>query len=149
MLELGGFIEDRGPGTHVSVGDEYQMQKRLIQKFGPGQFVDDAKVWHYVPVTKCNDPWLIKRGYDYGIAKAMDARDDGAPAGVPAWAWRRLLTSTMKWAIARLSPSRAFRLKTSYGRAINKGIVAGYRLNQPSLTISPSEPPNTAEGVSA
>lgn len=128
VLELGGFVEDRGPGTKVCVGDEYQMQKRLIQKFGPGRFVDDAKVWHYVPVSKCNDPWLIKRGYDYGIAKAMDARDGGAPAQVPMWAWRRLITSSAKWAVARLSPSRAFRLKTSYGLAINRGIVDGFRL---------------------
>lgn len=149
VLELGGFIEDRGPGTHVSVGDEYQMQKRLIQKFGTGRFVDDAKVWHYVPVTKCNDPWLIKRGYDYGIAKAMDDRDDGAPARVPSWAWRRLVTSQLKWAAARLSPSRAYRLKTSYGRAINRGIVAGYRLEPTTPAINSIEPRPATEGASA
>jgi glycosyltransferase involved in cell wall biosynthesis len=128
VIELGGFIEDRGPGTAVCVGDEYQMQKRLIQKFGPGRFVEDAKVWHNVPISKCNDTWLIKRGYDYGVAKAMDDRDDGAAARVPSWAWRRLVTSTLKWLVARLVPSEAFRLQTSYGRAINSGIVDGYRL---------------------
>lgn len=132
VRELGGFIEDRGPGTAVCVGDEYQMQKRLIQKFGPGRFVVNARVWHYVPVSKCNDAWLIERGYHYGISKAMDDRDDGAAARVPPWAWRRLITSTIKWFIARAVPSQAFRLKTSYGRAINRGIIDGYRLDAKS-----------------
>jgi len=144
VKQLGGFVEDRGPGTKVAVGDEYQMQKRLIQAFGPGRFVDQARVWHYVPVNKCNDPWLIKRGYDYGVAKAMDARDDGAPAGVPAWAWRRLITSTIKWGIARIVPSRAYRLKTSYGRSINRGIVAGYQLAVPN---KPAHALNSERGL--
>lgn len=128
VREIGGFAEDRGPGTSVCVGDEYQMQKRLIKHFGPGRFVEKAKVWHHVPLSKCNDTWLIKRGYDYGVAKAMDQIDDGALAVIPFWAWRRLATSSLKWLIARFIPSRAYRLKTSYGRAINQGIVGGYRM---------------------
>lgn len=129
VLELGGFAEDRGPGTPIPVGDEYHMQKKLIQNFAPGRFVAAAKVWHYVPRHKCDAKWLVKRGYDYGVAKAMEAREEGVLPAVPWFVWRRLVTSTLKWWVLRWSPNPVKRMKAGYGRAINRGLVVGYKMD--------------------
>jgi len=74
----------------------------------------------------------------------------GGAGGVPWWARRRLWTSTLKWLAARAVPHAGYRLRTSYGRQINRGLVAGFRrpadAGDPRPAHAPATTPATGPG---
>lgn len=131
VRELGGFSEDRGPGTKVCVGDETDMQRRLIKAHGPGRFVSNAKVWHHVPPERCSEEWLINRAYHVGVAFAMLQRTSNSSRGVP-WAIRRRKWSAfIKCQIIRIFGSAHRRFQARYYRALHRGVADGYILTVP------------------
>lgn len=128
---LGGFAEDRGPGTAICVGDETEMQRRLIEAYGPGRFVRDAKVWHHVPPERCSEAWLINRSYHIGVARAMALRSSADPPGIP-WAVRRRRWSALcKVLIMSIFGSNQRRFRARYYRELHRGVAAGYALPAP------------------
>lgn len=128
---LGGFAEDRGPGTAVCVGDETQMQRRLTRAFGPGRFVREAKAWHHVPPERCDEAWLVERGYHTGVARAMAMRSPTDKPGVP-WSIRcRRWSATIKCLAADVCCPPPRRFKARYYRALHRGVADGYALPAP------------------
>ena len=53
LIRMGGFNEERGPGT-VSRGQETDMQERMLKDGMRGRYLPDALVWHYVPRARCS-----------------------------------------------------------------------------------------------
>jgi hypothetical protein len=67
----GGFQISRGPGMHHSIGDETEMQDRLVRRGGKGGYLPKALVWHFVPIDRCSDEWVIQRARQMGIARGI------------------------------------------------------------------------------
>jgi hypothetical protein len=68
LIDLGGFSVDHGPGSKTgAVGQETQMQGRLLESGRPGVYVPRAKVWHFVPPERCSPRWAAMRSYRWGI----------------------------------------------------------------------------------
>lgn len=133
LRAIGGFAEDRGPGTAICVGDETEMQRRLIEVYGPGRFVSDAKVWHHVPPERCSEAWLINRGYHIGVARAMVLRASADPPNIPWIIRRRRWSAALNSLIVNLCGSKQRRFKARYYRELHRGIADGYKLPAPNL----------------
>jgi len=77
ILEVGGFRLDIGPGAKVKglgespTGQETELQKRLFKHGCIAKYVEDAKVWHYVPKERCSQHWTIQRKYRDQLSKAL------------------------------------------------------------------------------
>jgi GT2 family glycosyltransferase len=65
---VGGFDYRKGPGSPTkSVGQETDMQERLLQAGRHGRYVPGAMVWHYVPRSRCSPDWALERAYRIGV----------------------------------------------------------------------------------
>ena len=73
LKRAGGFDPFRGPGAVTgSVGQESDMQRRLLQSDCQGIYLPGACVWHYVPADRCSPEWALERAYRQGIRKGID-----------------------------------------------------------------------------
>ena len=73
IKHLGGFSIMHGPGSKTgAVGQETEMQKRLLESGLKGKYVPDAKVWHFVPPERCSPKFTAKRAYKWGIQGGLD-----------------------------------------------------------------------------
>jgi glycosyltransferase involved in cell wall biosynthesis len=72
LVRQGGFNEHVGPGTGT-VGQERDMQIRLHRAGVQQQLIRDALVWHYVPVDRCSEEWILDRKsrHGYGLGKSV------------------------------------------------------------------------------
>ena len=76
ILSVGGFNPIFGPGSsYTSLGDETDLQARLLDSGFRGVYVPDALVWHYVPPERCNKRWLLKRAYNWGTERGVNSKD--------------------------------------------------------------------------
>lgn len=78
IIAAGGFHVSRGPGTHHSIGDETEMQDRLVRRGGTGRYLPNALVWHFVPKERCSDTWVIQRARQMGIARGIQLSNSPA-----------------------------------------------------------------------
>ena len=77
IRDAGGFDTNIGHAAAFGsdMGDETEMQARLLSNHVKGMYVPEAMVWHYVPVERCSPRWAIRRIYRYGIGSGMLYRD--------------------------------------------------------------------------
>jgi len=73
VKELGGFDPDLGPSC-VATGEESDLQIRLRAKGVKPQYIELAKVWHYVPSSRCSAEWLLDRAARVERGKAAVAK---------------------------------------------------------------------------
>lgn len=71
LKRLGGFSEERGPGTS-SRGQERDMQARLLRAGVSGRYVPQAMVWHWVPRSRCSPEWVLNRAGQMGAYHGME-----------------------------------------------------------------------------
>jgi len=90
IIATGGFNPAFGPGSpHKAVGQETDMQERLLAAGIKQVFVPDAKVWHHVPAERCSPQWALRRQYQHGITHGFQQHHkDPALFGLPYWALR-------------------------------------------------------------
>lgn len=86
VLAAGGFDERIGPGSPTgAIGDEMELQRRLLDAGGRGVYLPGARVWHDVPANRCDFPWAVGRrrleGRTYGVL-GWPMLDGLAPSGV-------------------------------------------------------------------
>jgi glycosyltransferase involved in cell wall biosynthesis len=68
IRKLGGFSTDHGPGSPTnSVGQETEMEGRLMDNGIRGRYVPDARVWHFVPPQRCSKEFASSQTYRWGI----------------------------------------------------------------------------------
>lgn len=76
IKKLGGFNPRFGPGSPTgATGQESEMQGRMREKGMKAVDVLDAIVCHKVPKNRCNERWLKKRFYQYGISRGLNEGD--------------------------------------------------------------------------
>jgi len=109
-LRLGGARADLGPGAAARyvdspTGMETEMQRRMVAAGMQRRFVPEARVWHWVPRTRCSIEWALQRAHRNGISEGL-----GAAAGlvrwfgVPRWALRGVVDASLRRAGSALRP---------------------------------------------
>jgi GT2 family glycosyltransferase len=93
LRDRGGFNERVGPGL-VAVGQETEMQERLIRAGVRPKMVRDAMVWHYVPVARCSESWTLERSGRRGRSSGRKEREKLEQASRGASSYGRLLRAT-------------------------------------------------------
>lgn len=106
LIAAGGFAEHLGPGaTSGALGDETELQERLLQAGGRGVYLPEATAWHWVPRQECSFAWARRRKYRDAVTyRLMGWVDDrkGPFKGIGPPRWRKLPELSVKVAIARL-----------------------------------------------
>ena len=75
IIAAGGFDPNFGPGSPTgSTGQESQMQRRLLGRGCRMINVPEAVVTHYVPQSRCNPAWAVRRAFRNGIGWGRAAR---------------------------------------------------------------------------
>ena len=120
ILSIGGFNPNYGPGSpYVSMGDESDLQARLLDAGYRGVYVPDGIVWHYVPPERCNKRWLLKRTYNWGKEHGINSR-----ASFP-YLWRRWLVTAVRGIIHLSSDDRVKFFRLSYEFLLESGRIKG------------------------
>jgi GT2 family glycosyltransferase len=127
VVSQGGFDPRFGPGSPTgATGQETEMQRRLADSGLRKVFVSDAKVTHYVPKSRCNARWLLRRSYRQGCAGGIHLEEgDVTMFGIPGFVYRTLQV-LMKMLFSALRGGRADwfgELRSIYSHA---GHVVGY-----------------------
>jgi GT2 family glycosyltransferase len=91
VARAGGFDVRIGPGedTATDVGDECDLQGRMIEMGCKGVDVPNAKVSHYVPPSNATFRWLMRRRMQSGVRTGIESESS----------WGYLLTQ-MAWRTA-------------------------------------------------
>lgn len=122
---LGGFDPRFEAGSSAkSTGDESQMQDRLLASGVRHRFVPEARVWHYVPKTRCSVDWALRRAYRNGVAEGIMGYDrDARP--ITAHLFLRLAKWSLFLAASSLSLDPRFRVEARYWVREILGEMAG------------------------
>ena len=128
---VGGFKAHLGIGSDGNpVGEEFEIQDRLLADGCRGVYVSRAEVWHYVPRERSTPKWTLQRHERIWFTSAMMGNKNYKGVtlfGVPRWMWRRLMFLWMKCVAANLVPNarRRFEIQKLYYQW--KGTVRGVR----------------------
>ena len=69
---VGGFKSHLGIGSDGNpVGEEFEIQDRLLADGCRGVYVSQAEVWHYVPRERCTPKWTLQRHERIWFTSAM------------------------------------------------------------------------------
>jgi glucosyl-dolichyl phosphate glucuronosyltransferase len=131
MLAVGGFSEDIGPGTPSgAIGDESELQQRLLDAGGRGVYLPAARVWHHVPRSDCSFDWARDRQHRMGVTYGFlgwPPEWGPIPPGLAGW-WQLGLRMA-KVSVARaLRWSEERRVYVEMTGAYARGYLKGRRL---------------------
>lgn len=132
LKRFGGIGPSVEPETFARVSGYHQaMQSRMRAAGMVGQYVPDAKVYHFVPVHHCSVASTVQRARRTGIVRGIARQEQTIPAiALHHWSnGARLLASTaVKWLSSPLPASRIhFHARYRQQRAL--GYFAGFREN--------------------
>lgn len=123
LIAAGGFDVSLGLGTAGnSVGDESDMQRRLLKRGLRGIYLRDARVHHHVPAECCQTEWLIARAERSGITHRLIANRRGPLQ--PFVKGTNLLAASTVYALTSLTGNRYWRLKHQLSRRKLAGFLA-------------------------
>lgn len=141
MLAVGGFSEHIGPGSPLgAIGDEMELQQRLLDAGGRGVYLPSARAWHHVPRSDSDFDWARRRqqitGRTYGV---LGWRPEEGPIPEGLAGLLRLGVLSLKVAVARtIGWSEERRAYLEMTRARTSGYLKGRRLaRRQSLELSP------------
>ncbi|MFW6083715.1 MAG: glycosyltransferase [Gemmatimonadota bacterium] len=136
-LEVGGFSSRIGPGSGL-VGQETELQARLIEGGWTGVYLPDAVVDHYVPAEHLTVAWARRRRYRQKVAHALlkapsDGVVEGADApivgGVPRYLWRSLAEQYARvWRDRLLRPRTRRRVASEMRLAAIRAEMTAFRM---------------------
>lgn len=126
-----GFNPEVGPGAKSgATGQETTMQQALVKNGIAPVYLPNARVWHYVPASRCSPDWALERAFKSGVTIGM-TMDRDAPNGVlfglPRWMLRKRLELSWKLLKARFIASRQEAFRVRYNLARFRGKMRGAR----------------------
>lgn len=72
VIAVGGFAEHLGPGNASgALGDEMELQQRLLTAGNRGVYLPAAPVWHHVTDDVWSVEWVCKRKYRTGVTESL------------------------------------------------------------------------------
>lgn len=133
IQRVGGFLRKLGAGTAGNpLGEETEIQQRLLDAGAKAVFVPGARIWHYVPRSRCTPEWAMDRMRRLRVTQAL--LDKAPPPegallrGVPRWMWRVLVARWIEAAIARFNPDPVKRFEARKRYFEYLGTLEGTRL---------------------
>lgn len=127
IIAAGGFNQMLGPGR-AGLGDEEDIQDRLLGLGLRPVYLPDALVYHWVPRDRCSPRWVLKRAFLIGKAEGLRHKPDGKSlCGIPRWMYRELLSKTTNWVRHQLSRYPQERFQSTYELAYFLGWIVGTR----------------------
>ena len=129
LRRVGGFSERFGPGSDAGVGDETDMQRRLVTAGLKAVYVPQALVYHWVPRDRCSPEWALERAYRNGIRSGLLKQDAAAGptiAGYPLVLVKRTVESWVRSKMRRNGQRRerfAAQLKYQRQRGVLRGVL--------------------------
>lgn len=127
----GGFDPEVGPGAQSgATGQESAMQQALVGNGSTPLYVPEARVWHYVPESRCSPDWALKRAFRNGVSSGLKAElgtHKEQLFGLPRWMMRRRLELGLESLKAGLCRDQKRVFKTRYDLAWFRGEVTGVR----------------------
>ena len=80
LKNLNGFSIEHGPGSKTkALGQETEMEGRLMDRGISGHYVPSAMVWHYVPPERCSPKFASIQAYRWGIQGGLRTRGSYLP----------------------------------------------------------------------
>lgn len=67
IAKAGSFNPEIGPGRLISIGDETDLQRVMLQQGVKGVYLPAALVWHHVPADRCSSEWTLERNRRMGL----------------------------------------------------------------------------------
>ena len=120
IKRLGGFSVLHGPGSRIgAVGQETEMQKRLLESGIKGRYMPDAKVWHFVPPERCSPRFAARRAYKWGTQGGLDYK------GSMIRLWRRVLLDCFRTLFATFEREPKKRFQPFYKFCFSSGMIKG------------------------
>lgn len=131
ILAVGGFAEHIGPGSAAgAIGDEMELQQRMLEAGGRGVYLPAARVWHHVAASDCDFDWARRRQRRMGLTYGLLGWEPGGgsiPKGPAGW-WR-VARLAAKVAVARaLGWSEERRAYLEMTCARTRGYLEGDRM---------------------
>ena len=114
---LGGFSEHFGPGSVTgSIGQESEMQRRLLSSGAFAVYVASALVYHWVPRDRCSPEFALHRAYREGVKRGqLIERVPGlSVGGYSVHHVKRTLQAWLRWRRFEISTDRT----TSFGEQL-------------------------------
>ena len=130
LRRVGGFSEHFGPGSDSGMGDESDLQRRLMTAGVMAVCVAEALVYHWVPRNRCSPAWALERAYRGGIRTGLLKEDELGPiiAGYPLFVVKRTVKSWLRSQIRRLNRERVDRFAAQFNYQREKGVLRGVML---------------------
>lgn len=113
------------------------MQRRLLDRGLGAIYVPEARVWHYVPQSRCTPEWTIDRNYRNGIQDGLFARGGNRkPWSLPPW-WitSRYIKGMLRAAMWSLSTRPEVRFKAKIRRSYDRGLMHGIRSQSEAMQV--------------
>jgi len=132
LNNVGGFKAHLGTGSQGDpVGEEFEIQDRLLANRCRGIYLPEAEVWHYVPRSRCTPRWTLRRHERIWFTSAMTGNKYNEKPwlfGAPRWMWRRLLWLGMKALAANVIPDAHRRFEAQLLYYQWRGTIRGVRV---------------------
>lgn len=105
--EVGPFDSNAATGKDSGgLGEEMRLQRRMLSAGVRGIYLPRAGVWHFVPKSRCDEDFIVRRNWREGWAEAVQDLESGRTQnpllGVPRWYLRSTLTLASRALLARL-----------------------------------------------
>ena len=114
LLRCGAFNIHKGlgaSGNRVSIGEENDLMARLQQEGWKPLYVPEAKIYHFVPKSKCTLKHIANRCEASGFEHAslhIDAEKDHFIAGIPRWMFKRYLFLWKKLVLSKMRGEKGY-----------------------------------------
>jgi GT2 family glycosyltransferase len=133
ILDVGGFRLDLGPEAGAPVGEDTDIQSRLIKEGSIVIYIEDAKVWHYIPKERCTPEWAIQRNYRHSLSRILireelpDVRRRilGLPLGYWKYMAQLHLGLFLAENLAFIIPDKEARFRVRHWAAGTRGYLVG------------------------
>ena len=79
IKRAGAFNPEIGPGRLISIGDETDLQRVMLQQGVKGVYLPAALVWHHVPADRCSTEWTLERNRRMGLLVGRKLTEAPAP----------------------------------------------------------------------
>jgi hypothetical protein len=133
LRAVGGFDENLGPGSWTaSVGDESDMQRRLMAAGGIAAYVPGALVYHWVPKTHCSPAFALQRAYRDGIRVGFLNQEkwNTSVFGYPVGLLKRIIASWVVAKSSRVTADQRSSFENEFVYRHRLGVLKGMRLRR-------------------
>jgi GT2 family glycosyltransferase len=129
IKKAGSFNPDIGPGRLISVGDETDLQKVMLDQGVKGVYLPAGLVWHHVPADRCSTEWTLERNRRMGLLVGRKLADAPAPKrfGKAAMALGKIISLGVITKIGKALFSDAKHFHYQQRRHWNLGVWQGHQ----------------------